>query len=251
MLFCKNCLNKVSGDCTYFDCKRLPGILKTENLSSVPIGQPLLNCLVTLYGSDATSVIGEICVGGYCISSGYISSSTSISSDFVRLIKDSTKPKPDFISGDESYHYYFRTGDFARRLESNDLIFEGRKDRTVKINGKRIAFEEVENTLRAHPDVVDAAVLCREGSSKVVLLEAHLIMIQQYESNEIPETMIRCWMGDKLPVEMIPSVFYFSQSFPLTPSGKIDYVSLGAHKFHVWMNDGKTRNSLKIIKQVS
>lgn len=35
---------KVSGDCTYFDCKRLPMILETETLTSVPIGIPIAGC---------------------------------------------------------------------------------------------------------------------------------------------------------------------------------------------------------------
>uniref|UniRef100_A0A7N1A7L5 4-coumarate--CoA ligase n=1 Tax=Kalanchoe fedtschenkoi TaxID=63787 RepID=A0A7N1A7L5_KALFE len=237
---------EVSGDCTYFDCKRLPEILKTQNLSSVPIGQPLPNCQVILSGPDDNSESGEIYVGGYCISSGYISDPTSISTDFARFTEDSTKP--GFINGPES-NCYFRTGDFARRLERNDLIFEGRKDRTVKVNGNRIALEEVENALRGHPVIVDAAVLCSEGLREVAILEAHLVMKHQNESDEISQSLIRHWMLDKLPLEMVPNVFYFTKSFPMTSSGKVDYVSLGKLKSHVQTEDLQTSHLLQIIQK--
>ncbi|CAM8920673.1 unnamed protein product [Rhodiola kirilowii] len=133
---------------------------------------------VILDGSDDASKRGEIYVGGYCMSSGYISNPTSISSDFVR------------------------------RLESNDLLFEGRKDRTVKVNGNRIALEELENALRGHPDILDAAVLYSE--------------------------------------EMVPHVFYFTPSFPMTSTGKVDYDSL-ALKNLVQANDVQTSHLLQII----
>ncbi|CAM8910952.1 unnamed protein product [Rhodiola kirilowii] len=236
---------EVSGDCTYFDCKRLPEILKTEKLSSVPVGQSLHNCQVILDGSDDASKRGEIYVGGYCMSSGYISNPTSISSDFVRLTEDSTKSR--FINGHENY--YFRTGDFARRLESNDLLFEGRKDRTVKVNGNRIALEELENALRGHPDILDAAVLYSEGSGKVAMLEAYLVMKQQNGSDEISQSLIRHWMVDKLPSEMIPNVFYFTPSFPMTSTGKVDYDSLGTLKNLVQANDVQTSHLLQIIQK--
>ncbi|KAI3958977.1 hypothetical protein MKX01_023653 [Papaver californicum] len=61
---------EVSGDCTYFNCRRLPMILETEVLSSVPIGIPIANYDVVLVGDPNVASEGKIYVGGLCTSIG-------------------------------------------------------------------------------------------------------------------------------------------------------------------------------------
>ncbi|KAL0346453.1 UNVERIFIED_CONTAM: putative acyl-activating enzyme 19, partial [Sesamum calycinum] len=148
---------EVSGDCTYFDCKRLPLILEKEVLSSVPVGLPVSNCEVLLVGEDAPNE-GEIYVSGLCAAAGYFHYPY-----LMPLADEDLSPEHDtrYPSGCGVQHY-FKTGDFARKLSSGDLVFLGRKDRTLKVNGQRIALEEIESAFQDHPDVVDAAVLSRE-----------------------------------------------------------------------------------------
>ncbi|MET7425494.1 AMP-binding protein [Dactylosporangium sp. NPDC005555] len=54
---------------------------------------------------------------------------------------------------------FYRTGDLVRVLEGGYLVVEGRAKDQINRGGEKIAAEEVENHLLAHPDVHDAAVV--------------------------------------------------------------------------------------------
>ncbi|KAL6983652.1 hypothetical protein U1Q18_017032 [Sarracenia purpurea var. burkii] len=166
---------------------------------------------------------GEIYVGGLCVATGYYCDISVIPQEFVKLPTDSSSGC--FTS---ECQYYFRTGDFARQLQSSDLVFLGRKDRTVKVNGQRVALEEIEITLWEYPGVVDAAVICHRGQGEEALLEAFLVMKQKDIPIEILKSSIRSWMLDKLPFAMIPSYFFFTKSFPMSSTGKVDYMQLAS-----------------------
>lgn len=117
---------------------------------------------------------------------------------------------------------FFRTGDLARRLSNGDLIFLGRKDRIVKINGQRIALEEIESVLREHPDIVNAVVLSSKGQDELVFLEA-FVQLKEKDKSRNMSKYIRRWLVDKITSVMIPRHFVFLESFPLTLTGKVDY----------------------------
>ncbi|KAF8775730.1 hypothetical protein HU200_004282 [Digitaria exilis] len=210
---------QVSGDCTFFDCKDLPTILEREELNSVPIGFPISNCDVSLVTKDGLVDEGEISVSGACLFSGYLA---------------------DVMTGnfhdDNGILAYYNTGDFARRLKTGELIFLGRKDRTVKIHGQRFSLEEVESTLREHPDVSDAAVTFQGDES--LDFKAYLVLesnnefskcTQHYNQLKSSQDIIarfRSWLIVKLPLAMVPRIFVPIKLLPLTLSGKIDYAKL-------------------------
>lgn len=212
---------EVSGDCTFFDCKDLPTILKREDLTSVPIGFPISNCEVCLLTDTGVADEGEMCVSGACLFAGYLAESM----------------RSNRGEGSESLAYY-QTGDFARRLKTGELIFLGRKDRAVKIYGQRFSLEEVESTLREHPDVSDAAVTYHGNGSPD--FKGYLVFKSNDEfvkessqcsgliSSQDIMTSIRSWLVMKLPSAMIPSLFFPMKSLPLTSSGKIDYAKLSS-----------------------
>ncbi|XAR54259.1 hypothetical protein NMG60_11029310 [Bertholletia excelsa] len=242
---------EVSGDCSYFDCKRLPSLLESETLSSVPIGMPISNCDLVLVGDDSSIQGGELYVGGLCIATGYYYEDSVTTQDFVQLPQGSASGC--FVSELEC-QIYFRTGDFARQLQSGELIYLGRKDRTVKINGQRVALDEIESMLRGYPGVVDAAVILCRGQGDAPLLEAYLIMNQEVVYGEILRS-IRRWVLEKLPLAMIPHHFFFTKSFPRTSTGKVDYsflASLTSSLKHVDDGVGKVRSTglLLAIKKV-
>ncbi|KAF8032186.1 hypothetical protein BT93_D1187 [Corymbia citriodora subsp. variegata] len=215
---------EVAGDCTYFDCKRLPMILEAEKLSNVPIGLPISNCEVVLVGEDDELNHGVIYVGGVCLSSGYMSDSSADHLDFVELPHNSSL----YCSDEEHQRLLFiRTGDFAKQLASGDFVFLGRKDHTVKINGQRIALGEIESMLRGHEAVLDAAVICHKGPEELVQLAAFLLLNEKKRPSEVSRS-IRHWMVEKLPYAMVPYHFIFLESFPRTSSGKVDYEFLSA-----------------------
>ncbi|GAB2290267.1 hypothetical protein Dimus_024547 [Dionaea muscipula] len=207
---------EVSGDCTYFDCKRLPLLLESEVLTSVPIGLPISNCNVRLF-KDATSDEGEIGVGGVCLSSGYFSACKILPLDYYEVPQDSCV--------NSCLNKFFRTGDFARELSSGDLVFLGRKDRTVKINGQRIALEETEDTLRGHPAVADAAVVLQSDQRMNVFLRAFLVLKGMNMSGKILKS-VRTWMANKLPAAMVPAELIYTEALPMSSTGKVDYMLL-------------------------
>ncbi|KAL3832989.1 hypothetical protein ACJIZ3_007725 [Penstemon smallii] len=228
---------EVTGDCTYFDCKRLPVILDNEVLGSVPIGLPILNCDVVLVGEDAPHH-GEIIVGGLCVAAGYFQY------PYLIPLGDVDLPPPVASSNQRKEQLYFRTGDFARKLPGGDLIFLGRKDRTVKLNGQRIALEEIESSLRDHPDVVDAAVICHVVED-ISSLAAHLVTEKWDKDDEPLRSSLRSWLKSKLPQIMIPTRLLFTRSLPLTSSGKVDYVSLANSTYY----DKQIRSNIEEISK--
>ncbi|OEL14738.1 putative acyl-activating enzyme 19 [Dichanthelium oligosanthes] len=223
LLFQMNALMfQVSGDCTFFDCKDLHTILEREELNSVPIGFPISNCEVSLV-TEGLADEGEISVSGACLFSGYLAD-----------------PMTSTCHDDNGILAYYKTGDFARRLKTGELIFLGRKDRTVKIYGQRFALEEVESTLKEHPDVSDAAVTFQGDGS--LDFKAYLVL---KSNNEFPKCTqrysrlnssqdimapLRNWLIMKLPLVMVPRFFIPMKSLPLTLSGKIDYAKLSSLK---------------------
>ncbi|XP_047956220.1 putative acyl-activating enzyme 19 isoform X2 [Salvia hispanica] len=209
---------EVTGDCTYFDCKRLSLLLEKEVLTSVPIGLPMSNCDVVLHGEN-TPHEGEIYVGGLCVAAGYFDH------PYLKPLADGTLSSEHDANGCKVQHYY-KTGDFARKLPSGDLVCLGRKDRIVKVSGNRIALEEIESALRDHPDVADAAVLSREVDGEFLLLEAHVVMEKTAKHDKLLKTALKNWLLGKLPRIMIPVNIMLTNSFPLTSSGKVDFLSL-------------------------
>ncbi|XP_051198011.1 putative acyl-activating enzyme 19 isoform X2 [Lolium perenne] len=210
---------EVSGDCTFFDSKDLTAILEHEEITSVPIGFPISNCEVFLVTNDGIADEGEICVSGACLFSGYLA-------ELVRNHAECSKSST-----------YYRTGDYARRLKTGELIFLGRKDRIVKSYGQRFSLEEVESTLMEHPDVSSAAVTFQSKGSQdytayLVLKSKDEIVKDSPQYREVSSdgiiTSVRSWLIKKVPPAMTPNLFLPMKSLPLTSSGKVDYVKLSS-----------------------
>jgi acyl-CoA synthetase len=195
----------------------------------VPIGYPLSNCQVTLVteSSDGAEE-GEILVGGTCLFSGY-------------------------LPGPTCHTNIFKTGDYARCLKSGQLLFLGRKDRMIKINGQRIALEEVENALSEHPDVSDAAVTAVVREAGTSYINAYLVV-----KNNCSELSLRSWLMKRLVPVMIPRFYFNLRELPVTLSGKIDYAKLSSleykqHRFTEEIKNTSDDNDdywLNIIKEV-
>ncbi|MBS4102881.1 (2,3-dihydroxybenzoyl)adenylate synthase, partial [Tsukamurella paurometabola] len=99
--------------------------------------------------------------------------------DEVRVLDDDGKPVADgdpghlwtrgpytirgYLGGVDAESFdaegFYRTGDIVRRLPSGHLVVEGRAKDQINRGGEKIAAEEVENHLLAHPLVIDAAIV--------------------------------------------------------------------------------------------
>jgi thioesterase domain-containing protein/acyl carrier protein len=123
------------------------------------------------------------------------------------------------VPGDRMY----RTGDLGRWRADGNLEYVGRRDHQVKVRGHRIETGEIEVALSAHRGVDGAVVVAREDVRGEKQLVAYIVS----KSAPPPQADdLRNHIKESLPDFMVPSVFVFLESFPLTCNGKLDRKTL-------------------------
>ena len=179
-----------------------------------PIGKPIANTEIYLLDANMdvcpVGVPGELYIGGDSLARGYVGRAAMTADRFI----------PDPFSTRAGSRLY-RTGDIARYLENGSVEFLGRKDNQVKIRGFRIEPGEIETLLRKNPQIKEAVVTVAEDETGDKRLIAHLVTQGESRPNDL-----RSELKQHLPEYMIPSAFNFVADLPLTPSGKIDRLTL-------------------------
>ena len=168
---------------TYAEC--------TDAAAKPPIGRPIQN--VRAYILDARGrpvpigVPGEIWLGGAGLAREYLNRPELTSERFQTIA----------IGGVPERLY--RTGDRGRFLADGSIDFLGRADFQVKIRGHRIELGEVEEALRSHPGLSDAAVTAREdhpGDRRLVayVTAAHdLVASDERTARELAVEQVSHW----------------------------------------------------------
>ncbi len=184
----------------------------------VPIGRPIANTEIYILDSHQNrvpvGVSGEICIGGDGLARGYLNRPELTAERFI----------PDHISQRPAARLY-RTGDRGRFLPDGNIEFLGRWDNQVKIRGFRIELGSIESHLAEHPAVEAAVAAVQEEQPGDRFLVAY---VRTAEGRMATAEELRDYLKQKLPEYMVPASFVFLDSFPLTPSGKIDRKSLPA-----------------------
>lgn len=178
---------------------------------SVPIGRPISNSTVYIldeYGQPVPmGVKGELYLGGDGVALSYLGRPELTEKAFI---PDPFQEKPGAC--------LYRTGDLGRFLPDGTIEFLGRADNQVKIRGSRVEPGEVESVLSLHPDVAEAAVICRDCGSGDKKLIAY---VRTKKEKIIGHKDLRAFLMQKLPDYMIPSFFVTLPEFPMTSTGKI------------------------------
>lgn len=118
---------------------------------------------------------------------------------------------------------FYRTGDLASMTPSGYLVIEGRSKDQINRGGDKIAAEEVENHLLAHPSVHDAAVVAMPDEYLGERTCAFVIVHDAAVSGNELKAFLR---NRGLAAYKIPDRVEFMDSFPHTGVGKVSKKSL-------------------------
>ena len=177
---------------------------KTNMVTSngyIPIGTPLANNKVIIVHPKTRRlqplyVPGEIIILGDQISIGYV---------------DSSLNKPFSIC-----NYYneksYSTGDFAYYTNNGIIVFCGRKDNQVKLNGHRIELSEIDNVIESYKNITRSFSFVKDKR-----------IVTFFVANEkIDLTDLKSFLYNLLPNYMIPYKLLQISKIPMTKNGKID-----------------------------
>lgn len=127
--------------------------------TSIPYGKSLSGQQVYVLNEKKmicpVGVEGDIYIGGTGLAEEYL--------------KDKEKTKEKFISHPLTGKRLYDTGDAGKYAEDGSIIFLGRRDSQVKINGHRVECEEIQTTIKQYPGVEDAVVAPSKKDKNVLL----------------------------------------------------------------------------------
>jgi amino acid adenylation domain-containing protein len=211
--------------------------------SPVSIGVPIANTQVHILdasgGAAPIGVIGEICIGGAGVATGYHRRPALTAERFI----------PDPYAPTAGARLYC-TGDLGRWHEGR-LHHFGRSDLQVKIRGFRIELGEIEQVLGAHPAVREAVVVVREAQQDDPRLAAYVV----YGEGEEPTLNdMKRYLRGELPDYMVPSIVMALPTMPLTPNGKLDRGALpdpfSASQAQAPHHDPPTTETEKLLAEI-
>ncbi|WP_080424391.1 amino acid adenylation domain-containing protein [Burkholderia ubonensis] len=174
---------------------------------SVPIGVPIPGVSIALLSDELVPVaageIGEIYISGPSVAAGYL--------------KQPEKTRDAFISDPRAESsIFYKTGDFAYKNREGLLIYVGREDGQLKINGNRVELEEVESALLKCRGVRSVYLtVSQDGGGNAILVTA--LICDEGSSLDA----IRKALREMVPDYMIPSRMVLVSDFPLTENQKV------------------------------
>jgi len=179
----------------------------------VPIGTPIRGTYVRLLDDDmkpvADGATGMLYAGGLGLASGYLGDARHSATSFV-------------ADPQRRGAILYRTGDLARRRPDGAFDFLGRRDRQVKIDGKRVEPGEIEDALRRTGAVANALVTVARGPGGAPALTAYVKPQPGNGDHAALQSTLRSRLLQSLPAHMRPSQIVVVEEFPLTANGKVD-----------------------------
>jgi len=152
-------------------------IKKTDlQRNSIPIGKPVANTEIYVLDSNLKKVpfgtVGELCIGGRNLTSGYYKDHVKTSEVFI--------DSPFKPSGK-----IYKTGDLVKFNDDETLQFLGRKDQQVKVRGYRIELDEIEQQIYKDSNVKVAAVNVENKEG------INIENLNEINENELSEILIK------------------------------------------------------------
>lgn len=158
--------------------------------------------------------IGELYIGGIKLTEGYLNRPELNAEKFI--------PNP-FVSDDDKAKginlRLYKTGDLVMRRSDGHLIFIGRSDFQVKLNGYRIELGDIESKIFEFGNIVQNTVVIVYEQNNQKRLVAY---VQTQDTEGFPINELKDYLHKQLPKYMIPAVIIPLKEFPYNTSGKID-----------------------------
>ncbi|MEU3451271.1 amino acid adenylation domain-containing protein [Streptomyces thermolilacinus] len=191
---------------TYHPVRELPA-----DGAPLPIGLPVQNTEAYVVGEDGRlcgpGEPGELLIGGPGLSPGYLSRPDATRERFTRL-----------EAGGRVRRLY-RTGDLVHAREDGALVFRGRADGQVKVDGHRVEPGEVAHHLNGHPLVRRCHVAAAPTATGGRRLVAFVVPTRP---GACTAALLREYLRARLPAYLVPSDIRFLDALPLSPHGKVD-----------------------------
>jgi len=187
------------------------GLTETSPLVSVPnykqtdftgsVGLPAAFTEIEIRDEDnnaltETNEVGELCVRGPQVMSGYWNSEVS------GLDKDN----------------WFMTGDIARIDETGNIFIVDRKKDMIIVSGFNVFPNEVEAVVNEHPAVLECGCVGVEGKDSQEIVKVFIVL---HEDKTLSEEEIITFCRDKLTAYKVPKQIEFIKEIPKTNVGKV------------------------------
>ncbi len=195
---------EATASCTYYIIRD-----RVSDDTILPIGKPYDNYKIILLNDDLTPTergqIGQICVGGSCVTLGYYGNNELTEKSFIQ-----NPLNPNFRE------IIYLTGDLGSYNEDGDLMFHGRMDRQIKHLGHRIELGEIESFAMGIDGIDECCALYHKEKEHL-----YLFYVGKATSKEIVLAF-----RAQMPAFMVPRKLVSLDQMPTLPNGKIDMQKL-------------------------
>ncbi len=172
----------------------------------ITLGLPIRNTNVFVLNEHGArvgiGVPGQLAIAGVGVAQGYLDDPQATALQF--------RHNPFATSPHDATLYL--TGDRAMLDSSGELVFLGRSDDQVSINGYRVELREVEAGIATCPGVENRAVWFDAASGRLMACY----------SGQVDIETVKAHLGAHLPKHMMPHGWHRLDAMPLTQSGKLD-----------------------------
>lgn len=173
----------------------------------IPYGKPIANNRYYILNENKkqlpVGVTGTLYCAGIGVANGYC--------------EDEERTGDKFIIWEETGERIYNTGDRGHYREDGTILFDGRDDEQVKINGKRIELVAIESEALAVEKV--------KGVAAIKAQDNQLVLFYVSDGLEV-EDELRGYLMSKLPAYMVPKKYVAIDEIPITINAKVDKKSL-------------------------
>ena len=185
---------------------RVPLDLADEVVGSGSIGIACPEVAIRLVDDDGADVppgaTGEFWISGPGLMRGYLNQPEAT----AEVLRDG----------------WFHTGDLGRQDERGLYYFVGRKKDIIRRSGENLAAAEVEEVLRAHPRVLEAAVIGVPDDLRGEEVKAFILPVDGNSAAAVPPAELAAWCAARLAAYKVPRyIEYRATDFPRTPSLRV------------------------------